>query len=74
MMLNDFMEKSNANLTHSHNYSQQRKEIRKLVLEAKKESGELDKVEAKHIEYGLGKGALIPKIYNRTIDKWKNNK
>lgn len=26
----------------------------------------------KHIEYGLGKNALIPKIYNRTIDKWKN--
>lgn len=27
-----------------------------------------------HIEYGLGKGSLIPKIYHRTIDQWKNNK
>ncbi|XP_031632562.1 uncharacterized protein LOC116346561 [Contarinia nasturtii] len=25
----------------------------------------------KHFEYGLGKISLIPKIYNRTIDRWK---
>lgn len=27
-----------------------------------------------HIEYGLGKGALIPKVYRRTIDNWKNTR
>lgn len=27
-----------------------------------------------HIGYGLGKGALIPKVFNRSIDKWKNKR
>lgn len=27
-----------------------------------------------HVEYGLGKGGLIPKIYNKTVDKWKNRR
>ncbi|XP_055309685.1 mitochondrial ribonuclease P protein 1 homolog [Sitodiplosis mosellana] len=30
--------------------------------------------ENKHIQYGLGKNSLIPKIYGRTVDKWKNTR
>lgn len=27
-----------------------------------------------HLEYGLGKNCYLPKIYNKTIDKWRNNR
>lgn len=27
-----------------------------------------------HIEYGWEKGTLIPKFYNKRIDKWKNTR
>lgn len=28
----------------------------------------------KHLEYGLGKNCYLPKIYGRTIDKWRNKR
>lgn len=54
-----------------------KKEIRRRILEEKEvllEGSEVQPTKPKHIEYGLGKNSLIPKVYNRTIDKWKNAK
>lgn len=59
------------------NIFQLKRQIRRQVLEEKKailESSEDESNKTKHIEYGLGKGSLIPKIYGRTVDKWKNTR
>lgn len=52
---------------------QLKREISKQVsaekLVTRKES---DPNETGHIQYGLGKGALIPRVYHRTINNWKN--
>lgn len=54
-----------------------KKEIKRRILEEKEvllKASDVQPTEQKHIEYGLGKNSLIPKIYNRTIDKWRNSK
>lgn len=52
-----------------------KKEIKRRILEEKEALLKASEVQpAKHIEYGLGKNSLIPKVYNRTIDKWRNAK
>lgn len=64
-----------------HKFSQTKAEIRRQIQKQKEilrqETGQYPnqlQSENKHIEYGLGKGALLPKIYNRTIDKWRNTR
>ncbi|XP_031619445.1 mitochondrial ribonuclease P protein 1 homolog [Contarinia nasturtii] len=50
--------------------------IRKKLHEEKISMGVFDEKkpegDQKHIEYGLGKISLIPKIYDRAIDRWRN--
>lgn len=59
-------------------YIQIKGEIRQKVLEEKveilKKAAVQSNDEKKHIEYGLGKNALIPKIYKRTTNKWQNSR
>lgn len=47
-------------------------ELRKRIRTDKKDNDLMMSESAGHIEYGLGKGSLIPKIYNKTVDKWRN--
>lgn len=48
--------------------------IRQQMLDEKKKSGVFDKSESKHIDYGLGKSALIMKVERRTMMGWRNQK
>lgn len=52
-----------------------KREIRQQILADKLlVSDKLNGPSSDHIDYGLGKGALIPKVYRRTIDNWKNKR
>lgn len=52
-----------------------KREIRQQILADKLSvSDKLTEPPTGHIEYGLGKGGLIPKVYRRTIDSWKNKR
>lgn len=55
-------------------FLQMKKLIRQQLLDEKKKLGVFDKSEPKHIEYGLGKNALIMKVERRTIMGWRNQK
>lgn len=53
-------------------FCQLKQKIRREVLAENLQR--VDENQSGHIEYGLGKGALIPKLYGRTIDKWRNKR
>lgn len=58
------------NRCYSIQFIQMKTKIRQEVLADKGDS--YKNPTSDHIEYGLGKGALIPKLYRRTSDNWKN--
>lgn len=43
-------------------------------IETRKAEEENISDEIRHIEYGLGKGAIIPKVFRQTVDQWRNLK
>lgn len=56
-------------------YFQLKREIHQQVSAEKLENlKKKDGNPTGHIQYGLGKGALIPKLYRRTINNWKNQR
>lgn len=51
-----------------------KKLIKKEINEEKANLRKQNPSEPQHIEYALGKNCMFPKIYRKTIVKWKNLK